>query len=697
MPKLTRTKIARGTKLRPASVYDPIGAIATQLTSPSTQIPTPTAGVTKEQYNKENGIFRLNWTIPYIGSEWTRTNGVATPYIIPFNLVHLQEFWNVQGNSDELTPIMKLVELSFGFDQRDEGGFVTDQWCGIGDIAAGATNENYDEIMDGVGLDSIDEWACNLNAGKIYAARDDEHREVVAADIATRGPLTLSLHRKGSDYYDQYIPGDVAGSYEEIYNLPVGIESLIGRAFKANPTAVTGLSINVDPYSTYMLGIRPPRLHDDRTTTGPALGANLAIVNLTVSLKFKHVLVQRDSTRLVDDPINLPSHGSLKTADTITINTPLANTPIEAETADGVQTNLEAIDRPFHDHLQGGLSDLSDVGVVEHVCEDAAYEVIAIPMWNNQWNNQTTIKHLREIGTTPYQMGVAKADGRIDTITNSDLVNPITDRAIIPINFPMTIHHIVVAHNNLTTTIVKGEHNLDMYAYTSSPSPANDTGGFAGISASTVEHKIGIALGRGIRAGEYGYKPVGLYEGPLGTDHGIDTIRMNYNTTSPQPATTFVYDNPNGLHDDARILDYPEWTLNYIPLSTGGAVAPGLYTTGGSKATPLTFTNIQGPPVFAGNSYITPATSGGSTAPAGSAAGTSVRGSTPETEDQWIEVRWSVYPNGTGAGDDWLNNWTAGDAARIINGYGGSWIYIIGKKHTVSDQNWQKPYYKKGL
>lgn len=700
MPKLTRKKIARGVKLKPSHVYDPIGAIATQLTSPSTQIPTPTAGVTKEQYNKENSIFRMNWSIPYIGSEWTRTNGLETPYVIPFSLVHLQEFWNPSATSDELTPVMKLVEISYGFDQRDEGGLVTDQWCGVGAISGAQMGRNYDTHIGGAGaVADLDAWAANLNSGKIYAARDDSLKSAVAADLQARGPLTLSLHKKDASYYAAYVPGDSATSLEEIYNLPVPMSALIGKEFKANPSVVTGLNIPVDPYATYMLGIRPPRLHDDRAAAS-SVPANLALVNLTVSLKFKHVLVQRDSTALTDNPRNLPEHNSLKVADSITITTPAAGSPIEAETADGVQTNLEAIDRPFHDKLQGGLSSLSDRGVVEHVCEDAGYEVIAIPMWNNQWNNQLTVKHIRDIGTAPYQGGVTRTGnaGRVDTTGNTDLDSPVCDRAIIPISFPMTIHHVIVAHNALTTTLVKGEHNNFLYKYTQSPVPANAANaGWTNTSAATVNHKIGIAAGRGIRGGEYEYKAIALYDGRLGADHNIDSIRMNYNTTTPVPSAA-QYDFPDGKND-YNLAAFPEWTLNYIPLSTGGAVAPGLYTTAGVQATPATFQNIQGPPMFVGNSYLSPKTSGGTTVAAGASVGTSVRITTPETQDEWLEVRWAVYPNGSAAGDDWLNNWTGtdGDQARIVNGYGGSWIYIIGKKHTVSDQNWQKPYHKKGL
>lgn len=696
MPKFTRKRIARGIKLKPTDVYDPIGTAATALSSASTTIPAPTNAVTVENYDKENGTFRLNLTLPYIGSEWTRTNGTDLPYIIPFNLPHLQEFWNVDGLVNEFTPNIKLVEFSYGFDQRDEGGFVTDQWAGVGDISGAERGKNWDAYLNlgGTAAD-LTTWSTNLNAGKIYAVRDDGFRNSVGADLASRGNLIFSLHEKAMRYY----PGSNRDEHREVYNLPVPIAALIGSEFKANPFVETGININISPYSTYLVGIRPPRLHDDRGIVDGA-PANLALVNLTISLKFKHVLVQRDSTALAADPPNLPQHGSLKVQDVVTINTPANATPIEASTNDGVQTSLETLDQRFRDKLQGGLSDLSDRGVVEQVCEDAGYEIIAIPMWNNQWNNQSTIKHAVNIGTMPYQYGVNRAGnvGRVDTIGNTDLQAPICDRAIIPISYPMTIHHVIVAHNALTTTIVKGENSSYLYHYADSPVPANYANpAWLRSSAATVKHHIGVAAGRGIKGGEYGYKAIANYEGHLGGDHQMDDIRMDYNTTSPAPGVASAYEYPDGKND-YNLSSYPQWTMNYLPLSTGGAVAPGLFTTAGVKATTATMTAIQGAPIFVGNSFITPDLyPPGPYAVAGAAAGTSVRVTTPETQDEWLEVRWNITPDGT-VGDNWTTfGGGTGDNSRIINGYGGSWIYIIGKKSTVSDQNWQKPYYKKGL
>jgi len=707
MSKYKRLKLARGTKLSPQHIWDDgLNVIKENLSSANT---VGSDGMIVSQTEKQNGTFRLNINIPYVGSDWTRANGTDKPYVIPFMLPPLQEYWNVDATIDETTPNLVLTEVSFGFDQRDEGGLITDQWCGPG--LTTPTGKNWDEYISDLTTagaagseNTLTDWEyffTNGNHGKLY--KDN-------ADILDRGVMSIHLLQKDAAYYgdDQSFH---SSTMKEIYNLPIPISALINPALRANPNVESGLSLNINPYKTYLLGITPFKLHDD--TVGMSFNANLALVNLTISLKFKHVLVTRDSDVLLDHtPNHLPDHGSLKTVDTISgwSGGPLPGTTISADGADGINTATEKLDKKFSKKLMGGLSDLSDVGTFEHMCQDAGYEVIAVPLWNNQWNNQLTIKGITQNGTAPYQYGI-NPDQRVDTASGLDLLAPVCDRAVIPLSFPMTVHHVIVAHNNLCSTIVGGENDTFMYNFPSSTLPANyPFGGVPRTSSGTVTHNIGVAVGTGCRGTFYGYKQICNYTGKL-TDNIVDEIRMDYDTSSSNIIDFPDSGTPTGKSTYGSVGDFPEWRLNYLPIvSSGNPVSPGFFNQGGTKATSATYTNMQDTPFFTGNSFLVPDMDNADDAPDpaafdGSSIRTDDNAKTNKVfaSDQWIEVRWSIAPDtepvfevDTGWNGFFSGAGASGDWSRIASGYGGSWIYIIGKKHTVSDQNWQKPYYKQG-
>ena len=215
MSKIKRKKAARGTKLAPEQIWsDGLSNIATNLNSANV---AGTEGMIVPQYEKQSGTFRLNFMIPYIGSEWTRMNGVDKPYVIPFMLPPLQEFWDVEGKSSDATPSVVLTEFSFGFDQRDEGGLITDQfannWAQLTANSVGLPTSHY----------AGDAWAGmsqNLNHGKIYT----QDELLIRGEDGTN---TMAFHilQKNADYYG----GNMVSNKEtmqEIYKLPLNIQLL---------------------------------------------------------------------------------------------------------------------------------------------------------------------------------------------------------------------------------------------------------------------------------------------------------------------------------------------------------------------------------------------------------------------------------------------------------------------------------------
>lgn len=713
MAKIKRKKMARGTKIAPEHIWsDGLSNVKDSLEN--VNVDDNVNGVTLNEMEKNKGTFRLNFSIPYIHSEWTKANGTDKPYIIPFMLPPLQEFWDADGRVNETTKDITMTEFSFSLDQRDESVMITDQMA--------APSSDWDAEVDAKAPNPLnfscwDYFKTNMNQGKMYSD---------LADFSTRGlTLEFSVLEKQCDYYNP--PSVDFHAIREIYNLPIPISDLLASNNKANPYAETNLSININPYKTYMVGIKPFNLHD---VTGA--GNTLALVNINISIKFKHELVTRDHSGNSHTPCNMPEHGSQKVAEAITMGVPAAGSTIESDTANGINTSINTLDKIFEDKLQGGLSPGSDIGVVEHLCQDAGYEVIAIPMWNNQWNNQTCIKNVICDGTAPYSVGYASTGQSLSKSglgAHLDQWGLIMDRAIVPINFPMTIHHVIVAHNNLVNTNDNTNKRLTLpYHFGRSALPANnyDAGWVASsdepvaptIANLQVKHNIGIGIGTGCRGLAYGYQQIVNYDGqlrvggtPSTTGNVIDGIRMNYPTSTARkygPAGPTV-----GTNEYSLVNDVPEWTLSYLPLmNQGNAVAPGLFTSAGVKATTSTQANIQDTPYFIGNSWEIGDPTGMAASPGMTAfKGPSVR-TNDETEtglqrdtDQWIEVRWGV--NGNVNGVDGWNGYTNtmgaanlpnnGDHSRVINGYGGSWIYIIGKKHTVSDENWKQHYQKKGV
>ena len=129
-----------------------------------------------------------------------------------------------------------------------------------------------------------------------------------------------------------------------------------------------------------------------------------------------------------------------------------------------------------------------------------------------------------------------------------------------------------------------------------------------------------------------------------------------------------------------------EWALISVPVRNQAALAAPKPVQNGSgywgfETTPTWLAGQQGRPYFVGegNTYTHDRT------PVGTAAGGAAQ-SNPlidsEGCEQFLEVRLSVDPSGSvytsGSPPAWTANYGEGD---IFLGYGGCWVYIIGKKH----------------
>ena len=115
MAKVTRTRLARGTKLLTQHVHVPLASIASEINAATVDI---------DQMQQKFGTFRINLNFPGIGS--TGPFMYQNPFSVPFCLPPLQDEFNVSvvdgKNEWETTlssPQVFLDEVSIGFDQGD--------------------------------------------------------------------------------------------------------------------------------------------------------------------------------------------------------------------------------------------------------------------------------------------------------------------------------------------------------------------------------------------------------------------------------------------------------------------------------------------------------------------------------------------------------------------------------------------------
>ena len=728
MSKIDKKELTRGTKLTKEHVWDNnLDAVITNVNSANT---SGADGLIQPQYETGNGTFTVTWIIPKITSRWTRTNGPnrdiidvttatptisvgqdgAAPWIIPFVLPPFQEFLSFTGGSDASTPQIYLSEFSFGFDQRGEPALPTDDTCGPG----------VDPVPTGVAA-STKTWGQYIRLNSTFASVEDDHHAWVTNknhgklhyNIETRGPLKFEILGKDSLYFN---PNAGQSLTDKIYKLEIPMAGFIGRDLRINPGFESDLDIFMDPYKTYALAITPPQLHDpDKSASSTA--NNLALVNLTIKMKFKTKLVNRDVTG-VDTIIAQPSeHGGSKTPNTIAVNKPVANGTITADDTRGLNTTTTTIDQVFKDKLRSGYDELSQPPPIEELCQDSGYDIIAIPLWNNQSSNIVTVRD-GVMAKSLYHPGGWDTAGNLNI---SDTDGPMT-RAIVPIDFPFTIHHAFLSANVYTANFqINGDSSIgggasdplnremcwDAWdlADNQYPAPASETVAL-GQSDAQPYTDIGVGVGTGLRATQYGYRQVLNYSG----------LKLNDPNSVP-----YKFDEIN--------IKYP-WQLNYptspnhiiynLPLNgkagAGAGVGAGLFDTAGTKVGSLAQQLVaQDPPHFCGQSWLARNKTTPGTHPMTSASttGTTKRyigptGSNTEiAHDQWLEVRWkTTMKTAAGADVGWSTISEYGSAAggladaddsKIIHGVGGHWLYLVVKKTVVSTASLQNTNLKGGM
>tara|TARA_R100000084_G_scaffold77927_2_gene35528 strand:+ start:1681 stop:3612 length:1932 start_codon:yes stop_codon:yes gene_type:complete len=640
--KITRKKLSRGTKLTPEHVYPPLASAASQLTG---------IAIEKEQMQAPMAPFRVNLTLPYLASDSLPKGHITMPFVLPPPQDLFLTANNAAGGKDAIysgnLPQMKLKSVSFSFDQRGEPGAIASQFW---KLASSGT----------------------ANTGKYGYSSEQGH---VSYEDVTRLDIALSLHEKTQEYFGDTYPYNLE---RELWSTTIpAAEGYAGVSLRANPFIQTDMDIAVDPYKTLVLSIQCPGLEDSN-------GRNLALPSIEVSMKFACELMPRDTGQTTVQ--NIPADGGsgtgkygAKTAPSVTINTPTHSTAIESDSSDGVTYNIDTLDEQFRDKLEGGYNRFADVPPTEVIADDAAYEVIAVPLYQNMAHGGLSASPAF-YATYPY---LATLGGTGNTTVTEATDIGAFDRRIIPIHHSYTIQHAILAWNWTPWELLNWDGDGGTKPISSGSSSASDQQR-ANIACPSreVTLDVGVGIGTGASADNFDYEQVaklsisnpnnyGTWDGSSGTKVPTDPTTKGTWDTSLIDRITSTVDPPRVLIWDSggtAALGVPKWNweLHSIPIVGSGTFGAGVgyYT--------------QGKEVFVGPGWTR------------TSSRTNMQSSAPDTggAEQWIEVRANLYPTTSIA----LNaapyqfdpaSTHISDKSSILIGYGGCYVYLICKKHLT--------------
>lgn len=373
MAVFSRDRMARGVKLLREHVFSPMTSIATALSN---------KGIGIENLEQPRAPFRMDIWIPSaslkylwdIGAGWTSTGleRGTRHFAVPIPLLPLQEELNHTGTLVDADSLPVLEEVMLSFDQGAEPGF----------------------FKPGLGTYEPERGPSNAE-------------------------ITLSILSKTPIWLDDDAGWDPDA---ELFSATLPPEAFFGEALRFNPQVWDGLAIPHNPYKTLLVALSADTLGQVFSETRQ----DYELPSLLISLRFSH--------RLVPHGENLQNQADAgaTTADTVTVTVPAGNTAIEADGADGVQTNADILDVKLLERLGGGQQADGRRPVKTHIADDSVYHVVVLPMLH-----QTTAWGVRP---SVLAYGGANTPGLVEG------VGWIEEQQI-PITWPWEIHHVSAVFN----------------------------------------------------------------------------------------------------------------------------------------------------------------------------------------------------------------------------------------------------------
>lgn len=571
MSRQIRTRLARGVKLLVEHVSGP-------LVSADIDLNTPASLISRDQRSDQFGLFRVHLNIPVIDSQLfpsavTFGGRVSTEFCVPFVLPPLQEFLSEtaagsrvsDGRFVEGSPAIDLVEVSLGWDQRDEPAAIADTF------RTDSTGGGHAGKLDYDGLDAYD---------------------------LTVSVLQKQMHCFGGE--EPYVPD------QEVWSGSIPSLSFGQRSVHINPFVWEGIERSIDPYRSCLLAMSVPKLLLEHIAGPPAINKSYALVSVNVQMVFRHRLVPRDSSAAQNLPLHHLGGKTVKPLD-VAATVPASNSPVAADGVGGLQSMLKLLDNVFLRKLRGGYRPDCDVPEQEHLQDDAGYEVIALPFFSSMGAERVITSG--NVTCLPY-IGVTTE-------------NACVDRRIIPLSWPMTIHHVVAA-----------------VSYAKPMAPV----GIQPVAASFL-NQIGVNIGRGFPRGDAcSYQVVASVDWSPATKAAVTLDRIKVREDGALSGGLWDYE----------LIDVP--LVRHPTGGVGLSVAQGLPFFVGRASSLMVGRTPVGTPHFI---------------PAGS------QPSLTAGEETFLEVRWSFLRTGGGG--------LAGMAPdEVIVGYGGHWVFLIGKRHLAA-------------
>ena len=291
----------------------------------------------------------------------------------------------------------------------------------------------------------------------------------------------------------------------EVYKLEIPPIALSDTFNRANPHVQSGLSVPFKHDRVYLMEFVPSK-------SGAIPGIGMFSVN--VSLKFKRKLMDRD----LAGTQNMPVHNGAINSPTITINTPASNSVITSSGATGVQTNYEAIDGLVATGIRGGYLSSGERQDDEVIKASAGYDVIAVPLFGGY-----------SVGASGPLGGLApnmkdctyQADDMPHSASGPGNFRTM-DRAIIPLHYPISIHHVIVAQG-----------------YTS-PNPRISSSRPLSTDLPNLTHEVGVGLLTGIRSDNFAVSQVAYASWKPSTIGSYLIDRSNLRFDPSNPTTGFM-------------------------------------------------------------------------------------------------------------------------------------------------------------
>jgi hypothetical protein len=605
MSSITRKKLPRGTSLYPEQVASPLSQAATALSG----------NISPEQIENAKGTFRINLHVPYIDSSFWRNfiNSNDGCFSIPFTLPPLQQDLDVAAGTPRsipnsftyspTAPRFYLDEISFGFDQRDESCSIADRWY---DWTTAGENAHFD--------------------GEI------------SFDGVTKLNIKLALFEHEMTFWDvnEDIPTSQTNNVDldkEVWGVRVPNVAYAGKDNRLNPVLIENIDTEVLPNHSYVFCIYATDLSQ---TTTAAQQANYALASVTISMKIRVDLVNRDNVA-TDGVQNMPTkHNGAPTNDSVAVVTPAASSVITADQAGGITSNMAIIDQVMRDKLKGGYTKDAETVTSQNLLADSSYDVIAVPLFQNrryQVITDETVQDGAGVKSEAYWVGGGGGN------------NFLSDRRIIPIHYPFVLHHVILGWSWQVPYRRKG------------PDQATPTTFYIPNSAG-FQVTVGVGMGTGLLGDTHTYEQLALHtmlapnymvNGGVTTWYNrcIDRIRSYTFWTQRRHAMG----DPGG---GAADVPWWDWELHQVPLMGSGGV---------SYEAPA-----QGKPIFTGKGWL----------PTWPRTNMSTGPAAPKTTgaEQFLEVRMQIT-------DSAQLDTAPTSGEFLLSGYQGHWVYLIGKKAVL--------------